>query len=170
MGNKADNEQLLADVLSEATPVDFRGVMLGETLRLVRRRRRWRQTRRATALLVVLAACGVLIWQKNLPQRPVTSAAALPANAVEKNYKLVETQPLPANAIVTTQPMASGQFIASTASVEIVQTRGGDYRVINDDELLALVASHPAILIRTGPHSEELVFANPKDQKGFPLN
>jgi len=42
--------------------------------------------------------------------------------------------------------------------------------VINDDELLALVASHPAVLIRTGPHSEELVFANPKDQSGFPLN
>jgi hypothetical protein len=42
--------------------------------------------------------------------------------------------------------------------------------MINDDELLALLADKPAILIRTGPHSEELVFANPEDQKGFPLN
>ncbi|MGA9779723.1 MAG: hypothetical protein ACLPRE_05820 [Limisphaerales bacterium] len=170
MNRKADNEQLLADVLSEATPGDFRGVMLGETLRLVRRRRRWRQTRRATALLAVLALCGIFIWHKKPPQTPLVSAPKPMTRAVGKNYKLVETQPLPATAIVTTQPMASGQFIRSTASVEFVQTSGGNYRVINDDELLALVASHPAVLIRTGPHSEELVFANPKDQKGFPLN
>lgn len=170
MENKADNGQLLNDVLTEAAPPNFRDAMLGETLRLIRRRRRWRATRRAAALLVMLALCGIFIWQKNLPQKPVASTSATPAKATEKSYTLVETQPLPAEAIVTTQPVATGQFIASTASVEVVQTRAGNYRVINDDELLALVASHPAVLIRTGPHSEELVFANPKDQKGFPLN
>jgi hypothetical protein len=170
MNRKVDNEQLLADVLSEATPGDFRGVMLGDTLRLVRRRRRWRQTRRAAALLIVLALCGIFIWHKKTPQTPLASAPKPMARAVGKNYKLVETQLLPANTIVTTQPMTAGQFIAPTTSIEIVQTRSGNYRVINDDELLALVASHPAVLIRTGPHSEELVFANPKDQKGFPLN
>ncbi|HXR46171.1 MAG TPA: hypothetical protein VN784_01915 [Candidatus Limnocylindrales bacterium] len=170
MENKTDNDQLLADVLTEAAPADFRDAILGETLRLVRRHRRWRQTRRAATWLAALALVGIFIWQNNLPQKPVTSVPVPAAKAVEKNYKLVETQPLPANAIVTTQPTASGQFIASTASVEIIQTRGGDYRVINDDELLALVASHPAMLIRTGPHSEELVFADPKDQSGFPLN
>ena len=53
--------------------------------------------------------------------------------------------------------------------VEIATVSGG-YRLINDDELLALLADKPAALIRTGPHSEELVFANPEDQKGFPLN
>ena len=170
MEKKTDNEQLLNDVLTEAAPANFRDAMLGETLRAVRRRRRWRQTRRATALLTMLALCGVFIWWENLPQKPVISPPPSAAKVVEKSYTLVETHPLPANDIVTTQPLASDQMVASASAVKIVQTQSGNYRVINDDELLALVASHPAVLIRTGPHSEELVFANPKDQKGFPLN
>jgi len=89
---------------------------------------------------------------------------------VEKNYELVQTRPLPASAIVTTQPLAAGQFITSASTVAAVRTSGGNYRVLNDAELLAVVASHPAVLIRIGPRSEELVFANPEDQKGFPLN
>jgi hypothetical protein len=52
----------------------------------------------------------------------------------------------------------------------MVQTTTANYRVINDAELLALLGQRPAILIRTGPHSEELVFANPEDQKGFLRN
>jgi hypothetical protein len=68
---------------------------------------------------------------------------------------------------VTTVPFRSGQFVTPTAGVEIVQTSTGNFRIINDAELLALVAQRPAILIRTGPNSEELVFANPEDQKRF---
>jgi len=170
MEKKTDNEQLLNDVLTEAAPANFRDAMLGETLRAVRRRRRWRQTRRATALLTMLALCGVFIWWENLPQKPVISPPPSAAKVVEKSYTLVETHPLPASDIITKQPMPSGRFIASTIGIKIVETSGGSYRVIDDDQLLALVASHPAVLIRTGPHSEELVFANPKDQKGFPLN
>jgi hypothetical protein len=33
--------------------------------------------------------------------------------------------------------------------------------------LLALLGNRPVILIRTGPNSEELVFADPEDQKMF---
>ena len=168
MNRKADNEQMLADVLAEASPADFRGAMLGQTLRLVRRRRRWRQTRRAAALLVALGICGVFIWQKNLPLWPIASAPA--AKAVGKSYHLVQTRPLPAGALVATRPLISGHVVASAATVELVQTRSRNYRVLNDDELLALVGRRPAILIRTGPNSEQLVFANPEDEKGFPLN
>ncbi|HEV2435296.1 MAG TPA: hypothetical protein VG077_04800 [Verrucomicrobiae bacterium] len=165
-----DANNLLTDVLTEAATADFRAAMLGETLRLVRRRRRWRQARHAATLLAVLTLCGVFIRRDNLPQKPIASVPPPAPKTVRTSYTLVDTQPLPASDIVTTQPVASGQFITSTPSIEIVQTRGGNYRVINDGELLALVASHPAVLIRTGPHTEELVFANPKDQKGFPLN
>ena len=168
MNHKTDNEQLLADVLAEAAPADYRDAMLGETLHRVRRRRRWRQTRRAAVLLAVLGLCGIFIWQRNLPPRPAVSAPE--AKAVAQNYQLVESRPLPASAFVATQPLASGQFMAPAETVGMVSTSSGNYRVINDAELLALVASHPAVLIRTGPRSEELVFANPEDQKGFPLN
>jgi hypothetical protein len=165
-----DAKNLLTDVLTEAESADFRDAMLGETLRLVRRRRRRRQTRHAATLLAVLALCGIFIRRDNLPQKPAMSAPTTEAKTVWKNYKLVETQSLPASGIVTTRPPAFQQPVPSSATVKIIQTRNGNYRVINDGELLALVASHPAVLIRTGPHTEELVFANPKDQKGFPLN
>jgi len=42
--------------------------------------------------------------------------------------------------------------------------------MIDDDELLSLVGSRPAALVRLGPDTEELVFVNPEDWKGFPLN
>ncbi len=38
MNNRADQENLLAEVLAEALPMDFREAMLAETLRLARRR------------------------------------------------------------------------------------------------------------------------------------
>lgn len=169
MKNKADNERLLDDVLTEAAPPDFREALLGETLRVVRRRRQWRQTRRMAALVIALGLCGIVVWEKNpLPKR--TAPAPVSATAVERSYTLVETQALPAADIVATQPLSAKESTPTMAHVEIVQTRSGNYRTINDEELLALVGSHPAVLVRTGPHSEELVFTNPGDQKGFPLN
>ena len=168
MNSKTDYEQLLAEVLAEAAPTGYRDAMLGETLHRARRRRRWRQTRRAAAWLVALGLGGIFILPRNLPPRPAASAPV--AKAVAQNYQLVESQPLPASAFVATQPLAAGQFITPAETVGVVSTSSGNYRVINDAELLALVASHPAALIRTGPRSEELVFANPEDQKGFPLN
>jgi hypothetical protein len=163
-----DANNFLTEVLAEAAPADFRDAMLGETLRLVRRRRRWRQSRQTAGLLVALGLCGILVWQANWLRKPTASAPA--AKAVEQNYRLVRTQPLPASAIVATQPLAAGQLVAPEEAVKIVQTRGGNYRLLNDAELLALLGPRPAVLIRTGPHSEELVFANPEDEKGFPLN
>jgi hypothetical protein len=91
---------------------------------------------------------------------------------VAASYRLVHTQPLPASAIVTTKPLAPPLLIASAATVEPVRTSAmsGDFRVITDDQLLALVARRPAALIRLGPQLQELVFANPEDEKGFPMN
>jgi hypothetical protein len=83
---------------------------------------------------------------------------------------LIRTRPLPANVFVRTRSFPATGFVLPGPSVIEVTTTGGGFRLINDDELLALLADKPAVLIRTGPHSEELVFANPEDQKGFPLN
>ena len=49
-------------------------------------------------------------------------------------------------------------------------TVSGGYRLLNDDELLALLADKPAVLIRTGPHTEELVFGNPEDRQRLLAN
>jgi len=167
MNRRTDNEQLLDDVFAVAVPADFREALLGETLHQLLRRRRFRQTRHAAALIVALGLLAVFIRQ-NFPPRPATPAPM--ARTAEKSYETVRTQPLPAGDIVTTHPLAAGQFVASAATVETIQTTTGNFRVLNDDELLALVASHPAVLIRTGPHSEELVFVNPQDANGFPVN
>jgi hypothetical protein len=167
MNHEPDNEQLLADVLAETAPADFRAALLGETLRLVCRRRHWRQTRRATALLVALGLLAVLVWQ-NFPLQPL---APMPvAKAKVKSYELIHTQPLSAGAIVVTRTFSADQLVASVATAEIVRTSSGNFRVINDDELLTLVSPRPAALVRLGPHSEQLVFANPDDERGFPIN
>jgi hypothetical protein len=158
----ADHERLLADALADSAPAGFREALLHQTLHLARRRRRLRQTQRAAAVLAALCVVTALIW-KTLPYRP--SAPRTPP----AGYELVRTQPLPAGAIVTTRPLAADRLVASKATANIVQTSDG-IREINDDELLVLSASRPAVLIRFGPNSERLVFVNPEDEKGFPVN
>ena len=167
MNHEPDNGPLLDDVLAEAAPPDFRKALLDQTLCLARRRRRRRQTRRAAALFVALGLITVLVWQSS-PRRPVAPMPMI--NAKVKSYQSVRTQPLPAGAIVATRPFSAGRFVASAATVETVQTTAGNFRALNDDDLLALIGPRPAALVRVGPHSEELVFVNPADEKGFPVN
>jgi hypothetical protein len=167
MNRKSDRHPLLDDVFAENVPEGFREALLGETLRRVRRRRHLRQLRRAAALVV---ACGLVVvwaWQ-DLAPRPLPPAPV--AKGVERSYHLVRTHAFPADAVVTTRPLVAWQFVASAGPVRVIPTTADNYRVINDDELLALIAPRPAALVRLGPHSEELIFANPGDEKGFPLN
>ncbi len=168
MNRKTDNE-LLDDVLAEAAPANFREALLDETLRVVRRRRRLRHARNVTGMLAILCLLGIFVWQKNLK---TTSIAIVPQppQPIEKGYTLIRTQPLSAGDVITTHPSGTMPFITSAATVAIVETTPGQFRLINDQQLLALVAAHPAILVRTSPNSEQLVFANPQDAKGFPLN
>jgi len=169
MNRPTDNDRLLDDVLAEAGPADFRRALLGETLRLAGRRRRWRQARRAAAMLVTLGLLAGLVWQ----HRPRPAATLPPtARAGDGNYQLIRTEPLPAGTLVTTQPAAAGQFVTSVETAGVVETKTGrsNFRMIDDDELLTLASARPAALIRLGPHSEQLFFANPEDEKGFPVN
>jgi hypothetical protein len=168
MNHKPDNGHLLNDVLAEAGLPDFRKALLDQTLNLARRRRRWRQTRRLAALVVAGGLFSVLVWQ-NLPRRPA-GLSSPGAKAGNPDYTLVGTQPLPAGAIVATRTLPGNWLVASVVTVETVQTTARNFRVLNDNELLALIAPRPAALVRVGPHSEELVFVNPADAKGFPLN
>jgi hypothetical protein len=163
-----DDEALLRDVFGEAAPANLREAMLGESLRMVRRRHKIRRVERATAWLAVLALAVVLIRQTT-PRRPDVLSKATSVE-VEKSYTQVHSQPLAGVAIVTTRPLSSGQFIGATVFVGIVRTRAHNFRVINDDELLGLLSPRPCALIQIGPNAEKLVFVNPADANGFPVN
>jgi hypothetical protein len=165
MNHETDNDRLLADTFSEDTHADFREAMLGQTLRLVRRRCRWRQMRRGSAALAVLGLLGILI-RLIMPHPP----SALPLAGA--GCDTIHTQPLPAGSLVTTQPFSPDRLIVSVANVNVIQTTAatGDYREIGDDELLALVAPRPVVLVGCGPQCKQLIFVNPEDEKGFPVN
>ena len=165
MNNRTDQESLLAEVLAEASPTDFREAMLAETLRLARRRRQFRQVRQAAGVLAVTGLLAVLVAQQFSRQPDVSMPLA--KKIVKQSYELVRTQPLPAGALISTRKFSEAQFAAAVSTVVAVATVSGGFRQINYNELLALLADKPAVLIRTGPNSEELVFANPEDQKKF---
>jgi hypothetical protein len=167
MNNRVDQDNLLAEVLAEASPADFRAALLAETLRLARRRRQFRQARHAAGVLAVMSLVAVLVTQQF--SKPPTISTPLAKKIAPQSYQLVRTQALPASAIISTMKFASAGLAASVPKVIEITTVSGGFRLINDDELLALLADKPAVLIRTGPHSEELIFANPEDQKAFQL-
>jgi hypothetical protein len=159
MSDPRHRERLLADVLGEGATADFREGFLNETLRLVRRRRRFRQVRAAASGLAVLAALALLLW----PHAPSSRGPApLPA----KPYTLVRTQPLPPAAWVQTQPLPASCIVASVRTDHLITTAEAGVRIrdLTDDELLALVP-RPAALVRLGPHSAELVFVNQEDRE-----
>ena len=153
MNRPTDNERLFADALTDAGPADFRASLLGETLRLARRRRRVRQVRRVGIITALAAALAMWFWPRTIVRQPKTEPAIA-------SYRLIETQPLSASEIVTTQPFTSS-IIASTPAPGVFTTAdvGDGLRLLNDDELLSL-APAPAVLVRLGPHSAELILAN----------
>jgi hypothetical protein len=165
MKRDADNEQLLNDVLGEGAPEGFREAMLGEAIRLAGGRRRLRRMRRAgVAAVTVLMAALVMVLISERSGKQTEVARQTKPREVQKSYVLVHTEALPSSAIITTQPLVRKELLAS-GKVGIVDTTTGNFRFINDEELLGLLGPRPAVLIRTGPNSEELVFANPEDQK-----
>jgi hypothetical protein len=167
--NDRSEPQLLDEVLAESSPPDCRAALLDETLRQVRLLRRRRQMMRAGGVLAVAVLAALFAWQ----EQPVKKSFARPVAkmAAARSYQLVETRPLPAGALVGTKDFARVQMISSEATVRTVATGRGGFRFISDEQLLVLVGPRPAILIRTGPDSEELVFAEPADlPKGRPAN
>ena len=165
MNRQNDNERLLADVLAGGDAAGFREALLSETLRLARRRRHFRRARQAAAVVAMLAGIALLAWHSLPPQ--VKSPEAR-----RQNYAVVHSQPLPAAALVMTRPLANDRLVASFTNVQRVQTapRGGQFREIDDDELLALAEPKPAALVRLGPHTAELIVLNSTDQEAPPPN
>jgi hypothetical protein len=159
MNHSPDHRHLLADVLADTSPAGFREALLGETLRLARRRSQWRQVRRSAAVMaaLVLAVAG-LWWKLSGPAKAKPATGCL----------VVRTQPLSPAQIVTTQRLAPAQLVASVACANVVLTVSGGFREIGDDELLALVAPQVAALVRRGPHEAELIFVETNEPSPKP--
>jgi hypothetical protein len=158
VNDREQNGSLLTDVLGEGIATDVRDGLLHETLRLARRRRRFRQGRRAASALAVLIGLGLLAG-RYLSQGP--GSASLPI----RPYTLVRTQPLPLADWIVTKPLSPAQLVVSASLDNIVVTAkaGMPVRELSDDELLAL-APKPAALVRFGPHSAELVLVSTADR------
>ncbi|HTI98814.1 MAG TPA: hypothetical protein VL527_07910 [Dongiaceae bacterium] len=163
MNPPTDNLDLLADVLAENSPAEFRAGLLTETLRLARRRRQFRQARHAASVVAVLALLTIWLARGFFQPLPVPPVLAQPE--VPPSYQLVRTQPLSPTAWVQTSIFAANPPELATPGVSVVTTTGWGYRNLNDDELLAFLEGRPAILVRVGGGVEELVFANPQDRQ-----
>lgn len=140
------DHDLLTDVLAEAEPLGFRGMLLDQMLRRSRRRRRTRRMLRATAAGMVI---GVATF---FAGRFLGSAGA--------GYATVSTRPLEPGALVGTADFETAPRVTSVPFSATVHTipSAGLVRWIDDHELLALASPHPAVLVRTGPNSQALVF------------
>jgi len=163
MNNRVDQDDLLAEVLAEASPSDFRATMLAETLRLARRRRHFRLARQVAGVLSVLCLLAILVNRQL--SRPTIVSTPSAEKITKPGYQLVRTRLMPAGALIATRKFSEVESGGPVPKVIEVATVSDGFQLINDDELLALFADKPAILIRTGPHSEELVFASPDDRK-----
>ena len=165
MNPSPKQNDLLEDVLAESVPADFRAGLLSETLVLVRRRRQWRQARRIMAVAALLLFISVSVWRGWASRRPIET---FPVNG----YELVSTQALSSDAIVSTQPLRLEETIGTVASVEVVRTVPGMNRtqLVSDEELLALAAHRLPALVRTGAHTQTLIFLAPDRADAVKMN
>jgi|SRR5438128_3319051 len=154
------HHSLLEDVLAEAVPADFGRVLLDGTLRAVRRRRQVRQWSRGLAVVGAFAAIALTIWN-----------TLLPTPSVRSGLRVVSSRPLPPSMIVETQPGGVTLVTSSPNTFLPVKTGANEdsFQEINDEQLLALAGDRPVVLVRGGPHQAELIFLNPEDKDGFPV-
>ncbi|MHB8523088.1 MAG: hypothetical protein ACYDH9_20345 [Limisphaerales bacterium] len=156
-------ENLLDDVFADAVSPAWRDALLEQTLRQVRRKRRLRRASQGMALVAVVAvliAGSFGVWRTVQPSwlRVVTGRGAL---------EMVTSRPLRPGMLVETRPGAARLVATTPGTVAFVESTRSSFREINDEELLALLNGHPAVLIKRGPNDAELILLNPEDRNGF---
>jgi hypothetical protein len=155
-------DEFLSDVFGE--PDEFRAALLEQTLRQVRRRRLFRHCKQGFAAVAGVVAVAFVCWRTVQP-----TALRLPAKAPD--LVVIRSQPLPPSMIVETRPGVAGVVVSSASTYALVETGASKrlFREIDDEQLLALLSGKPAALVRRGPNQVELIFLNPEDEKGFPV-
>ena len=161
MRNSSDRDDLLNDVLEEVAPPAFRAQVFQEALEEVRFRKRLVQFRRG-ALVLACVAIMVVLGAKFVPFEGSRSLGKI-------NPLIIHSRLLTAQMLISSRPDTVDVVTTANASVTLVQSSAGTYSILGDDQLLALLAGRPAVLVRRGVFDAELVFVNPADRDGFPV-
>ena len=84
---------------------------------------------------------------------------------------MIHSAPLDPKLIVETRPGAVNIVQNEGATYAVVETGDGQglFQEIDDDQLLALLTGHPAVLVRRGPGRSELIFLKSDDARGWPV-
>ena len=162
--NRKESLELLEDVLDAAAPEDFRAALLDQTLRQVQRRRRVRRWNRGLATAAGLILVSVACWKMLSPDSRLIEGR-VPALVV------IHSRPLDPSILVETKPGTVSVVVSSDSTFELVETGRSrrQFREIDDEGLLAMMHGKPVALVRHGPNQAELIFLNPEDEKGFPV-
>lgn len=155
MNKRTDNERLLEDVLAAETEGGKREASLENVLRLARRRRT-RAARRVVSSVAVVVVSVIAFVRFNHPTQMKPEVAQAASSVT--NLIWVTSQPLPVGAIVASRALLPEQIVTTIEMPNIVHTMPGDYREVDDDELIALTAPQVVALVRRGPHEMELIF------------
>jgi hypothetical protein len=148
-------ERLLADVLEEASPPDFRAELLDRTLKQVRHRRHLRQWNQGLLAAAFIATLGFLVWKSRAPKDANRRA---PGEILE----IVTSQPLSLAMIVESSPGLVEMISSSRYALAIIETGpfSDGFRELSDEELLAFTAGKPSVLVLQGPHQAELLIVD----------
>ena len=152
---KPESERLLADVLEEAAPPDFRAELLDRTLKHVRRRRHLRQWNQGLLAAALISTVGFFAWKSRTPNG---TNQGVPIETLE----IVASQPLSPSMRVQSSPGTVKMISSSPSALVVIETSpfGDGFRELNDEELLAFTAGKPSVLVRRGPHQAELLFVD----------
>lgn len=157
-----DKHELLNDILQDAAPPEFRAASLAETLNQVRLRKKQRHRNRVAVALGCFLVTSIIAWRIASPQKQALIVQAPKSVAGEL---IINSQPLPVEMILKTNPNAVESVSTKPHTIKVVETTPGEklFTTIGDNELLTLLAGRPALLIRKGPSESELHFVNPDD-------
>jgi hypothetical protein len=163
---KRPTKKLLDDLLEDSASPEFRAALMGKTLQSARQRRRVRHFNLALSTATFV---GVFTFAFQEMHNPKTEL-----NQIHQPVSSIADSPSfnPVQVAVTKQTSFNNVAVSDSmdSSLKVVETSESDRpREINDKELLALAADKPVALIHQGLHQSELIFLNPKDEKGFPV-
>ena len=163
MKSNPESERLLNDLLHNVAPEEFRAAVLHASLRHARWRRCRRGAAKGLSFAVVLFGLAWWSWSVRTPET-VRNGPEPRAPA----YGVVQTQLLDARLVVVTHRGLSAVVETESGMIAIVETSSEKqlYKEINDDELLLLLAGHPAGLSRQGPGQAAVLVLEPPDGDG----
>jgi hypothetical protein len=149
---KPDAERLLDEVLGEDVSPDFRAGLLTGTLKQARRRKQFRRWNRG----LLMAALVVAAWVWSRKPRTIVEVERA---ATQKSLEIIMSKPMNPASIIVSSPGLAKEINSSGHGFAIIETDPSirHFRELDDDQLMALTAGKPSMLVRQGPHEAELL-------------